>query len=1401
MTKRWGLNYTFTADIFYFKEKKMVKPRLTGKSKVIIAIMTLSLFVIAGIVSLILVLAATTYGVLSNISVNYVSRSVEASVTGKYWYTGTEKTAMGSAVTFTAADTSSSKERSPSGNINLTTDNNKVYFEYAITNLSEDFAFTVELTNSPKIQAAGVETANFSNVTEKYYVSPVEIPASLLSAMELLDTLNVQPIMKQAMTDGVHNDTVYIYVVASISNTANVACYNGMFTWEFERLNTTNNPIVQIHLNNGSGTMSPSSMDVVTGTYGASNKTINMPVIFEIPSYGTNMFTGYYSATIAGTKYLGCNGSVAHSNKTTSSTDMTASTTLYAVWNEDVIVSSGVLTGLSSSAQSKSIIEIPEGVTSIGEEALADNTTVTSISLPVSLTSIGDRAFYGCTNLEEVNFDSVSAGSNVVYSGSSNLTSIGEEAFYGCISLTHIEIPGSVTTLSERMFDGCTNLHDITAPIYSIMNPVFEGGTPVDYSDDLVLDHMEEYGYLEGLDDVDLTINGNGTSIPVCAFIACDNVKSITLPSSVTTISFFAFAGCSSAISILLPSSLTTIGEGAFIACTSLTTIVIPSGVTSLPKEVFENCTELVNIALPSSMTSIGESAFTGCTNLATVALPSSLTTLGKNAFEDCYLLREIIIPSGVTVISECVFSDCQRLENVVIPLGVTTIENYAFEYCNSLSTLTLPSSLTTIGNNAFEHCISFETVELPSSLTSIGESAFIECSALTHMTIPSSVASLSIQVFRDCTSLATVTLSSGLTTICGNAFRNCSSLANITIPSGVTTIGESAFEGCTSLPSVTLPSSLTSLCQWAFYGCSSLTTLTFAPQSTLATIGENAFEYCTNLPTVTIPSSVTTIDTAAFKNCSELATVTIGSSVVTIGSSAFEECRLSSVTIPSSVRTIDSKAFEDCDYLYTLTFETGVTTIGDRAFYDCDNIRNVTIPSSVTTIGDRAFYDCDNIYTLTLGSGVRTIGARAFYSAYLYGSLTLPSSLTTIGESAFCNTGFSGNLVFPSGLTTIGESAFEACNNITAVSIPSSVTSIGAGAFAECRYIKDLYYNASLGDFGDGGYYLFTYAGWYSNSYNGMDVVIGKDVTRIPSKLFQANLDSGNVRPVRINSLTFESGSSVTSIGDICFTQVFFNSYAPIVFPETLKYVNDKAFKGSTIKNVVMKGVTTIGAEAFYNCEHLESVTIRDVTSISTSKAFKYCYNLFEIYQLGSGITLTAQNSLTYTGSSENGYISTRAKVINTSDSTPSNYVNYNGVRYYNDNGNYIATGAVNVRASSVTISHSSCTKINDFAFEYCDSLSSVTISSPVTYIGEEAFSHTYLSSITIPSTVTKMDKLVFAGRSSITVTFAASGTWTIKYQDGTTVNSSYTPAASTYRTYFTTEDEDHGGYYWIKN
>ena len=574
-------------------------------------------------------------------------------------------------------------------------------------------------------------------------------------------------------------------------------------------------------------------------------------------------------------------------------------------------------------------VKIENGVTSIGDWAFRDCSSLESITIPNGVTSIGDLAFNGCINLKSITIPE-------------SVTSIGYSTFEECNGLTAVTIPDSVTSIGDWAFRNCSGLENIT-----IQNGV--------------------------------------TNIGDGAFIGCIDLERITIPESVTSIGNETFEGCVGLIAVTIPDSVTSIGDVAFGGCSSLTNITIPSDVTNINHGTFSGCSSLTSIIIPNGVTSIGNNAFNGCSSLMSIMIPDSITSIGGGAFKDCSSLTSITIPNGVTSIGEETFCSCSSLTSITIPNSVTSIGASAFRYCGNLESVVTPSGVTSIGSigeYAFQGCSSLVNIALPNSVTSvgasIGEAAFSDCSSLTNITIPNGVTAIGSGVFSLCSSLTSITIPDSVKSIGEQAFYRCSKLTNITIPDNVTSIGDCAFEYCSSLTSITIPNGVTAIGSGVFSRCSSLTSITI-PDS-VKSIGEQAFDSCSKLTNITIPDNVTSIGDCAFEYCSSLTSITIPNGVPSIGDSTFSSCySLTNITIPDSVTSIGQSAFENCRRLTNITIPNGVLSIGDSTFYYCCSLTNITIPDSVTSIGQNAFTQCFSLTSIEIPSSVTSIGNYAF--------------------------------------------------------------------------------------------------------------------------------------------------------------------------------------------------------------------------------------------------------------------------------------------------------------------------------------------------------------------------------------------------------------------------------------
>ena len=320
------------------------------------------------------------------------------------------------------------------------------------------------------------------------------------------------------------------------------------------------------------------------------------------------------------------------------------------------------------------------------------------IDIPYGITSIGDSLFEGCNNIIAIYIPS-------------SVQSIGANAFKSCSSLSIIYIPSSATSIASTVFLSCGHLISI---LY--------GGTENQWNSFNITTNSAINGSIIEYDSQVTSFTKIDT--PLYSYILTSDNCVYNFVYKDNSIHSFSFGSQFDGLTIK------TIGDNAFQEFSNLESVTIPDTVLYIGTYAFWS-TNISNITIPNSVRKIGSLAFGSCLYLTSIVIPDTVDFIGSSAFASCISLASINIPSAISTIYKSTFDNCKELTSVVIPEGVTRIETNAFSRCKKLVSVSLPSTLTYIGFMAFGDCDLLESIVIPDSVTSFGGNIFLDSDIL----------------------------------------------------------------------------------------------------------------------------------------------------------------------------------------------------------------------------------------------------------------------------------------------------------------------------------------------------------------------------------------------------------------------------------------------------------------------------------------------------------------------------------------------------------------------------------------------------------------------------------------------------------------------------------------------
>lgn len=315
-------------------------------------------------------------------------------------------------------------------------------------------------------------------------------------------------------------------------------------------------------------------------------------------------------------------------------------------------------------------------------------------------------------------------------------------------------------------------------------------------------------------------------------------------------------------------------------------------------------------------------------------------------------------------------------------------------------------------------------------------------------------------------------------------------------------------------------------------------------------------------------------------------------------------------------------------------------------------------------------------------GLPVTTINANAFADCNKLTNVVLSENTLRVESYAFENCSALVEVVIPDGVRHIGWYAFSGCSSLAKVEIPQSVLNVDKYAFDKCTNLQEI------------------------------------------------SVAEGNLKYKSVD------GNMYDKSGATLLRYAIGKSADAFEVPSSVKTLSDGCFADSTLKTVTFAQdgrLATIGSKAFFNCQKLASFNMPNTVTILSEYAFGSCRALSQVVLSENVITLNG-GIFSDCSSLQSIVIPKRVRVISAiafsaCGALQSIEVEEGNTFFKSVEGNlYSFDGSKLIKYASAKkdkefVLPASVTGVGEYAFERCNSLQKVVVSSHVTEMGKSAF------------------------------------------------------------------------------
>lgn len=379
-------------------------------------------------------------------------------------------------------------------------------------------------------------------------------------------------------------------------------------------------------------------------------------------------------------------------------------------------------------------------------------------------------------------------------------------------------------------------------------------------------------------------INEDSCEIGAYAFMQCQNLESVYIPSTMAYINSYAFYDTNISYLEILATTPPTLGDNVF--STEPDYISVPTAYENDYKQA-SGWSDYEDVINPQPVPSyIVRTTFT----ISDISSPTQIANSDK--LGNIYSM----VVDGNKMAPTTTYQFTSTGDHSVDYKIYTTqpyILGEQFAHLTYMSYCIVPEGIKQIKDRDAFHSTNMTGIILPNTLTYLGGGTFVG-TKLTHVIIPDSVTGFGDCLFQGAFDLTSAVVGDGVRSITQACFAFCGALNDLSLPSTITSVGRDVFYNNNSLSSVKVRANTNA----AFCANTTVMNVLGKKSVNIIIVDANGDE----IRDFEIPSTVTSISSQAFRNCTRLNTITsYALTPPTFGNNALQGTQLSAIYVDAN--------------------------------------------------------------------------------------------------------------------------------------------------------------------------------------------------------------------------------------------------------------------------------------------------------------------------------------------------------------------------------------------------------------------------------------------------------------------------------------------------------------------